>query len=300
MKEDALNYTKKVTFMRKGNVDRHLASGGHLALSNESISANKNVNGNAPIRGQISIETSLKELKKLAYKKLFEAAYNLAEGKLLFNKFKVLVKCLRDNKVKLVSAFDENNGLVNLPENTYKYCMISSTADGASVKFGKYSGLLTQQKENRPLLITIYCVAHRAELALKDSLVKYKEYKEVDDLMTSVFYLQKRSGKLKRVFKNTAAALNIDGYVFPKVTGTRFVTRRIKGAKVCRTAIADAKTKPTIQVKIQNHQKKLNDFRFCCHAVMYYKVLSVCLTLQFEFEKGSFWLLMSVICYKMQ
>ena len=47
--KDALNYTKKVTFVKKGNVDRHLASAGHrIALSNESISANKNVNGNAP------------------------------------------------------------------------------------------------------------------------------------------------------------------------------------------------------------------------------------------------------------
>ena len=127
-------------------------------------------------------------------------------------------------KLAVDTAFDENNGLVKLPENTYKYRMISSTAGSASVNFGKYSGLLTQQKENRPWLITIHCVVHRAELALKDSLLKYNEFKEVDDLMKSVFYLHKRSGKLKRIFKNTAAALNIDGYVFPKVTGRRFVT----------------------------------------------------------------------------
>ena len=98
------------------------------------------------------------------------------------------------------------------------------------------------------------------------------------------------------MFKNTATALNIDGYVFPKVTGIRFVTHRLRGAKVLlqnwtaladsyRTAIADAKTKPSVWAKIQNHQKKLNDFRFRCHAVMYYKILSVCSTLQFEFEK---------------
>ena len=50
-KEDALNYTKKVTFVKKGNINRHLASAGHkIALSNKSISANKNVNGNAPKR----------------------------------------------------------------------------------------------------------------------------------------------------------------------------------------------------------------------------------------------------------
>ena len=45
-----------------------------------------------------------------------------------------------------------------------------------------------------------------------------------------VFYLHKRSGKFKRMLTNTATALNIDGYVFPKATGTRFVTP-IKGSQ---------------------------------------------------------------------
>ena len=61
--------------------------------------------------------------------------------------------------------------------------MISSIVDSASVNFGKHSGLLLQQKENRPWLITIHCVAQRAELALKDSLLKYKAFKEVNDLI---------------------------------------------------------------------------------------------------------------------
>ena len=48
-KEDALIYTKKVTFVKKRNIDRHLVSAGHkIALSNKSISTNNNVNGNTP------------------------------------------------------------------------------------------------------------------------------------------------------------------------------------------------------------------------------------------------------------
>ena len=108
-KEDALIYTKKVAFVKKGNIDRHLASAGHkTVLSNESISTNKNVNGKPPTQGQTSIETSLKEPTKLTYKKLFEVAYNLAEGMLQFSKFKVLVKCLRYNKVNLISGRDDH------------------------------------------------------------------------------------------------------------------------------------------------------------------------------------------------
>ena len=104
-------------------------------------------------------------------------------------------------------------------------------------------------------------------------------------------------------------SLKTYGYVFPKVTGTRFVTHRLKGAKVLlhnwtaladqyRTAIADAKTKPTVRTKIPNHQKKLNDFWFLCHAVMYYKILSACSTSQFEFEKK--FILASDVCNLLQ
>ena len=111
------------------------------------------------------------------------------------------------------------------------------------------------------------------------------------------------------MFKNTATALKIDSYVFPKVTGTRFVTHQLKGAKVLlhnwialadsyRTTTADTKTKPTIRVKIQNHQKKLNDFRFHCHTVIYYKILSVCSTLQFEFKEK--FILASDVCNLLQ
>ena len=37
-----------------------------------------------------------------------------------------------------------------LDEDQYVYSMISSTADGASVNFGKYRGVLTQLKSARP------------------------------------------------------------------------------------------------------------------------------------------------------
>lgn len=50
------------------------------------------------------------------------------------------------------------------------YSMISSTADGASVNFGKYRGVLTQLKSTRRWLLTIHCVNHRVELAVKGAL----------------------------------------------------------------------------------------------------------------------------------
>ena len=96
--------------------------------------------------------------------------------------------------------------------------MISSTADGASLNFSKYTGILTQQKENRLWFITIHCVSHRAKLLLNGSLL------QLNDLVASKFYLHKRLGKLKKIFRNIPSPLNIDGYIFSRATGSRFVT----------------------------------------------------------------------------
>ena len=49
--------------------------------------------------------------------------------------------------------------------------------------------------------------------------------------MTSVFYLHKRSEKLKRMFKNTATALNIDGYAFFQNDRDKIYYTPIKGSQ---------------------------------------------------------------------
>ena len=69
-------------------------------------------------------------------------------------------------KLAIDTAFDNDNGTIKISEDTFKKSMVSSTADGAYVNFGRYNGLLTQQKETRPWLVTIHCVAHLAEQAL--------------------------------------------------------------------------------------------------------------------------------------
>ena len=44
---------------------------------------------------------------------------------------------------------------------------MSATADGASVNFGAYNGLLTKIAATRPWLLKIHCSNHRTELAIK-------------------------------------------------------------------------------------------------------------------------------------
>ena len=70
--------------------------------------------------------------------------------------------------------------------------MVSATSDGASVNTGIYNGVLTQMKRERSWLITIHCASHRAELAMKDSLMKQARFKKVNDLHPCTIHSTKK------------------------------------------------------------------------------------------------------------
>jgi len=49
-------------------------------------------------------------------------------------------------------------------------CLTATAADGASVNFGKKTGVLTQlQEQLAQWMIRLHCIAHRLELCLKDA-----------------------------------------------------------------------------------------------------------------------------------
>ena len=109
----------------------------------------------------------------------------------------------------------------------YTKLQVSATADGAAVNTGIYNGLLTRMREDgRPWLMSIHCVSHRLELAIKDSLLKNTDFSQVKDTMVTIFYLMKQAGKFQRQFNCTAEALGVQVYTFPKVHGTRFVNHQ--------------------------------------------------------------------------
>ena len=57
----------------------------------------------------------------------------------------------------------------SVPPKSEKYekSLVSATADGTSVNFGAYNGLLTKIGATRPWLLKIHCSNHRPELAIK-------------------------------------------------------------------------------------------------------------------------------------
>ena len=94
------------------------------------------------------------------------------------------------------SIFPEN-GLLHLPEDGYKFKVVTCTSNGASVNFAKKTGLMKRMADERAWLVKTHCANHLVELAVKEAII-HSEFKTVDDTYMIIFGLLKNSGKTKR------------------------------------------------------------------------------------------------------
>lgn len=87
----------------------------------------------------------------------------------------------------MLSDFFVELGITNL-ENI----LIGFMADGASVNLGQLRGLATFLKQDIPWLLSIHCLNHRLELAVKDSF-KGTYLEEIMNVLLSIYALYHRS-----------------------------------------------------------------------------------------------------------
>ena len=69
----------------------------------------------------------------------------------------VFVRKVKGGIPKSIDNIFENK--VKLSEDKYKYGVVSTTADGASVNFGKYRGLMTRMKSESVGKYTLCCLS---------------------------------------------------------------------------------------------------------------------------------------------
>lgn len=89
------------------------------------------------------------------------------------------------------------NGLVAAIEASFSdlgiqnwHCkLVAMLSDGASVNLGQKKGVAALLKSKSPWLITIHCFNHRLELAVNDSITKYKCFNNVLDLLMTLYKL---------------------------------------------------------------------------------------------------------------
>ena len=163
-----------------------------------------------------------------------------------------------------------------MPDEAYRFKLAAATADGASVNFGRYGGLITLLKQNREWMVGLHCSNHRIELAVKDSILEDEYYASMDEFYITNFYLLKNSGPLKGQVKKATEVIGITSYSLTKLSGTRFVSHHKKALfrllhmwpafiMGYENAIPNIKTHST-RAKVQGLLKKFRnpDFLYKC------------------------------------
>ena len=130
-------------------------------------------------------------------------------------------------KSAIVNAFTENN----MEDALTKIVFFGS--DGTWTNSGLKSGLITRLKEDFEWILFVWCLSHRLELAMKDSLKTFMS--PVDDSLRHLYYMYKNSSKklsqLKTLFKSLTEIYEYETKAIKpeKSTGTRWLDHKIKG-----------------------------------------------------------------------
>ena len=191
------------------------------------------------------------------------------------------------------------NDAGNVPLADYETKLVSATSDGANVNPGVYNDALTQLAHERPWLVTVHCVNHCLELAMKDTISQKIDYQECDRFYITIFYLFKNSGKLKTPAKKAAEELNMTWYRLPKLNGTRFVGHRHRAPKkllhnwtALLTAFTDflsseRNNKNETRAKVTGILNKLKSYRFLCTMAANQDIVENITPLSMVFENNS-------------
>ena len=119
------------------------------------------------------------------------------------------------------SIFAEN-GPLHLPDDGYKFKVVTCTSDGASVNFGKKTGLIKRMADGRAWLVKINCANHRVELAVKEAIINSR-FKTIDSTYIIIFGLLKNSGKIKGIIQEACKSENVQHLTLSKITGTTHI-----------------------------------------------------------------------------
>lgn len=106
-------------------------------------------------------------------------------------------------------------------------CM-SFAADGVALYFGIKGGVITTFKKDMLWLINIHCLAHRCELAVKDSVSRSYFSKTIDDLLIQLYHFFKRSPKKENELRRIADVTNSLIILSPICYDTRWIDHRLQ------------------------------------------------------------------------
>ena len=124
----------------------------------------------------------------------------------------------------ILAALDNAFTKFDFPD--WKSKLIGFCSDGASVNMGHVRGVSTLLKQQSPWIISVWCLVHRLELAVKDAF-KSTYMDTVIEILTSIYYFYKGSAKRNREAQELAEIMD-DHFLKPaKCNGTRWVEHKL-------------------------------------------------------------------------
>ena len=175
--------------------------------------------------------------------------------------------------------------------------LVGFGADGASVNFGKYGGLVALFKQDCPWLVGVHCVSHRLELAIADALEGSYMFKDVDEMIQSINSLYRRGGKKLSQLSGLAKILGMNAASRPaKTSGTRWLEHKMKAfvwmsknyaAVMLHLAHLTEDTSYPAQerAKFKGMYNKFRDARYPLWLDYYIELLSPAARLSVEFQR---------------
>lgn len=193
------------------------------------------------------------------------------------------------------------NALKNMFEKELDYVewkshIVAGGADGASVNFGPKSGLMKIIRDEVPWLVSIHCVAHRLELAVKDSLETTSSWKEIEDMLLSIHSHFQKSPKRWRDFQSLAKVMEENVVKPGQVGGTRWISHKknslvalSKNYSALVTYFKDiAETDEDRSApKIRGYLKKFCSYEFVLNMAFFLDVLDILSHFSLQLQKDN-------------
>ncbi|XP_038065720.1 E3 SUMO-protein ligase KIAA1586-like [Patiria miniata] len=205
-------------------------------------------------------------------------------------KFLKLEHLASANASSIVAAIKSVMGHFNLSNHS----LVAFVSDGASVNFGRNSGVVTRLRQEYPDLLGIHCMNHCLELAAKDAF-KGTSMEEVITMLNSLYALYSRSPKRMGKLEELAKIMKEDLLKPVKANGTRWVHFKsravaalIKSYAVIIASLENevASTEPAAEMaKLKGYLNKRKSVRFVFHLLLLKSLITPLANLSLALQK---------------
>ena len=177
------------------------------------------------------------------------------------------------------------NALADLGAEDWQWSLVTISVDGAAVNLGACQGLAALLRQELPWLVTVHCLNHWLELAVKNAFANtYMD--EVLSMLTNLYYMYEKSPKRLRELKALADILEEAVRKPEKARGTRWLQHKSRAVKslllgypvICThlesMVSEESSVKAADKERFKSYLTKLTSFKFVLHILFFEALLN--------------------------